>query len=277
MQLGIFAKTFARDSLETNLDAVRDSGFECTQYNLVCAGLPTLPDWIKPELCQRIREALAERSLTMAALSGTFNIIHPDRETLEANFKRLRTLARACRSLGTSTITLCTGTRDGENIWRRHPDNDSPRAWKDMVGSMKRIVDIAEEAEVTVGIEPEVNNVVDSAAKARRLLDELGSPNVKVVMDAANLFHAGQLRHMRDVLDEAFELLGKDIALAHAKDLSHDGDAGQEAAGTGVLDYDHYLKRLRRSGFAGPLIAHGLSESQVTDCVRFLRDKLSDH
>jgi hypothetical protein len=30
---------------------------------------------------------------------------------------------------------------------------------------------------------------------------------------------------MRKVLDEAFELLGSDIALAHAKDLDKDGEA----------------------------------------------------
>ena len=67
MELGIFAKTFARDSLEPILDAVRDSGFTCTQFNLACAGLATLPDTIEPDLCKHIRDAHAERDLTMAA------------------------------------------------------------------------------------------------------------------------------------------------------------------------------------------------------------------
>lgn len=275
MQLGIFAKTFARNTLEANLDAVRESGFACTQYNLVCAGLPTLPDTIAPELCQHIREAHSSRGLTMAAISGTFNIIHPDSESLEAHFQRLRTLALACQSLGTSVITLCTGTCDSENMWRCHPDNNSADAWNRMVSSMKRIVTIAEESGVTVGIEPEVNNVVDSPPKARRLLNELGSPHVKIVMDAANLFHAGQLGHMREVLDEAFDHLGKDIALAHAKDLSHDGDAGNQPAGKGKLDYDYYLQLLRRNGFTGPLVTHGLNEADVPECVSFLQKKLN--
>ena len=34
---------------------------------------------------------------------------------------------------------------------------------------------------------------------------------------------------MREILDETFALLGKDIVLAHAKDLDHDGDAGHLA------------------------------------------------
>ena len=75
-------------------------------------------------------------------------------------------------------------------------------------------------------------------------------------------------------LDEACDLLGADIALAHAKDLSHDGDAGHEAAGTGVLDYDYYLAGLRRCGYDGALVTHSLSEAQVPACVEFLRTKL---
>jgi len=61
---------------------------------------------------------------------------------------------------------------------------------------------------------------------------------------------------MAEILDEAFALLGKDIALAHAKDLDHDGDAGHKAAGEGKLDYARYMALLRSCGFTGPLLLH---------------------
>ncbi len=80
---------------------------------------------------------------------------------------------------------------------------------------------------------------------------------------------------MREILDEAFALLGKDIVLAHAKDLDHDGDAGHLAAGQGKLDYDRYLSLLRTYRFQGPLLLHGLSAAQVPGCVAFLRQKLA--
>jgi sugar phosphate isomerase/epimerase len=115
-----------------------------------------------------------------------------------------------------------------------------------------------------------VNNVVDSAHKARRLIDELGSPALKVVMDPANIFHTGELPRMREMLEEAFSLLGQDIALAHAKDLDHDGDAGHLPAGKGILDYPLYLDLLQRSGFTGALILHGLREEDVAGCVAFV-------
>jgi sugar phosphate isomerase/epimerase len=170
-------------------------------------------------------------------------------------------------------ITLSTGTRDPDNMWRRHPNNDTPEAWRDMIAALREAVQIAEEHAVTLAFEPEISNVIDSAAKGRGLLDEIGSPRLQVVMDAANLFHAGDLPQMHEILEEAFALLGDDIVLAHAKDLSHDGDAGREAAGTGLLDYDLYLSLLRRVGYRGPLILHALAEEQIDSCVAFLRRK----
>lgn len=273
MQIGIFAKTFVRPTLAETLDAVAAHGIRAVQFNMACAGVPSMPDQIAPALAATIRRELADRGIAMAAVSGTFNVIHPDVEQRQAGIRRLRVLAAACHELGTDVITLSTGTRDPENMWRRHPDNDTPEAWRDMVASLREMVQIAEEHAVTLAFEPEVSNVIDSAAKGRRLLDAIGSARLKVVMDGANLFHAGELPRMREILEEAFALLGNDIVLAHAKDLSRDGDAGHEAAGTGLLDYGHYIALLRGAGYRGPLVLHALAEEQVDACVAFLRQK----
>ena len=275
MEIGIFAKTYARPSLADTLDAVLASGLRVVQFNMACAGLPSRPDTIPPERAASIRRELVARDMRMAAVSGTFNVIHPDHAARALGMRRLRTLAAACYAMGTSVITLSTGTRDPQDMWRAHPQNASAAAWQELLDAMRQIAAIGAEFGVTMAFEPEVSNVVDSARKARRLLDELGSPHVKVVMDGANLFHAGELPEMASILDEAFALLGADIALAHAKDLSHDGEAGHEAAGQGLLDYPRYLYLLARSGYAGSLILHGLAEAQVTGCVRFLQAQLA--
>ncbi len=275
VEIGIFAKTFSRPDLESVLDTVQEHGLRWIQFNLSSAGLPTLPDNLDDSTTTRIREALHNRGLHMAAISGTFNMAHPDEAERQNGLARLRVLARHCADMGTRLITLCTGSRDPNNMWRRHPDNDSIQAWADMRDCVEQAVVIAEAHEVTLGIEPEVSNIVDTARKARRLLDEIASPHLKVVMDGANLFHSGQLPHMQQVLDDAFDLLRSDIVLAHAKDLSRDGEAGHEAAGTGLLDYDRYLSLLRQAAYDGPLILHSLSETQVAASVGFLRDKLA--
>ena len=80
---------------------------------------------------------------------------------------------------------------------------------------------------------------------------------------------------MRKILSEAVELLGPDIIIAHAKDLDHDGEAGHLAAGKGLLDYAYYLGLLQQAGFKGPLLLHGLAESEVDESVRFIRANLA--
>jgi sugar phosphate isomerase/epimerase len=274
MQLGILLKTFAGPTLEARLDAVKACGLDCIQLNLECAGLPGMPEIIPAGLAGWIRQETAARGITIASVQATFNMCHPDPEYRRAGLRWLRAVAEACPQWGASKIPLCTGTRDRENMWRRHPDNDSPAAWRDTVACVREAANIAAQTGVVLGFEPEVNNVADSAQNARRLLDEIGSPRLKVTMDPANIFHAGELPRMKEILDEAFALLGKDIVMAHAKDLDHDGDAGHLAAGLGKLDYDHYLSLLHAYAFKGPLLLHGLSEAQVPGCVAFLREKL---
>lgn len=67
---------------------------------------------------------------------------------------------------------------------------------------MREATDIARQANAVLAFEPEMSNVAGSARQARRLLDEIGSPHLKVTIDPANLFHAGELSHMREILDE---------------------------------------------------------------------------
>jgi sugar phosphate isomerase/epimerase len=275
-QIGILlATTFTTGTLEARLDAARACGLACVQMSMACANLPEMPDEIPPELPERIRREAAARGIAIGSMTGTFNMSHPDVEHRRTGLRRLRVLAEACPKMGTTLIHVCTGTRDRNSMWRRHPDNDSPQSWRDMVACMREATDIARQANVVLAFEPEMSNVVDSARKARRLLDEIGSSHLKVTIDPANLFHAGELPRMREILDEAFALVGKDIVLAHAKDLDHDGDAGHKAAGQGVLDYDRYLGLLRTYHFKGPLLLHGLSPEQVPGCLAFLRAKLA--
>ncbi|MBL0159336.1 MAG: sugar phosphate isomerase/epimerase [Bryobacterales bacterium] len=275
-QLGILlATTYTKGTLQERLDSARAAGLACVQISMSCAGLPDMPDQIPAGLPATIRREAAARHLALASLTGTFNMCHPDPEHRRTGLRRLRVLAEACPEMGVSAIHLCTGTRDPQSMWRYHPDNSSPESWRDMAACVREAAAIARQAKVVLAFEPEMSNVVDSARKARRLMDEIGSPHLKVTLDPANLFHKGELPRMSEILDEAFTLIGKDIVLCHAKDLDHDGEAGHKPAGHGLLDYDRYLRLLRQYNFQGPLLLHGLTAEQVPGCLAFLRAKLA--
>jgi sugar phosphate isomerase/epimerase len=268
MRIGIFAKTFAGTDPHTVLGEVAAAGFATTQYNMSCSGLASLPDVVAPEVTDAIRAAAAATGVSIAALSATFNMIHPDAGVRSRGLRQLGVLAQAAAAIGAPLLTLCTGTRDPHDQWRGHPDNGSAAAWRDLVASMEVAIAHAEAAEIDLGIEPEQANVVSSAVAARRLIDELRSPRVKIVLDAANLFEVASLAEQRKVVSTSLELLADRLALAHAKDRL--ADASFATAGTGVLDYAHYIAELKRVGFDGAIVAHGLEAAEAPAVAAFL-------
>lgn len=111
-------------------------------------------------------------------------------------------------------------------------------------------------------------NVVDSAASARRLLDSVGSDRVRIVLDPANLAEGVAPEERRFIIGAAVDLLADRLVMAHAKDRSTDGSFA--TAGTGVIDFPHFVACLRAAGFDGPLIAHGLAEDEAAGVAAYL-------
>ena len=273
MQLGIFAKTFPGNTAAAVLQAVRAAGYRVAQYNMACSGLDAMPDFIPEGVDEAVAAAAHASGVRLAAVSATYNMIHPDPAVRGRGHASLRIIAGASRAMGTGLLTLCTGTRDPDDQWRRHPDNGAPEAWRDLLASMEVALAIADTYDVDLGIEPERANVVDSAARARQLLDELASPRVKIVIDPANLVETEPAQEQRRIIAEAIDGLGDRIIMAHAKDRTTDGRFA--TAGKGVLDYPHYLRQIRAIGFDGPLIAHGLVEAEAAETARFLEREMA--
>ena len=273
MELGIFAKTFPRPTVDGVLDAVVNCGLRCNQFNLSCAGLPTLPDAVELSVVAGISRAFKERGMQMAAISGTFNMIDPDVRRREVDLRRLTHLIEMARPLGTRVVTLCTGTRDPNDMWRAHPENGTPSAWRDLLAALATVVPVAEAAGVVLAVEPEHANVIDSAAKAERLLAELATPALGIIVDAANLLAPDSFGRQQDVLSDAMERLGAHVVLAHAKDI--DRQSAVRTVGEGAVDWNLYLSLLRKAGFEGSLIIHGVEETQAAKSVKFLREQLA--
>lgn len=272
MRPGIFAKTFAVGSLEATLDRVVDSGVGTIQFNLALTGGPSLPADVPAGLAAWVRESAHERGLEIAAVSGTYNMAHPEPRVRRRGLQALAALVAAAPTLGTRVVTLCTGSRDAKDMWRWHPDNASSEAWADMLDAVTSAVAIAEKHDVVLGIEPERGNVVADATSARRLLDQIDSRHLRIVIDPANLICPGELDRQAHTLGEAFELLGAELVLAHAKDLLADGT--MVAAGLGSLDYSRYISLLGRCRYAGAVVLHGLEPDEVARSVAFLTSHL---
>ncbi len=271
MQLGIFAKTFPGTDPASVLHLAKSAGFATVQYNMACSGLGAMPDEIPDSAIAAIRNA--SQSNNICALSATYNMIHPFTDERSKGHRRLGVMAKAASDAGIPMLTLCTGTRNPEDQWSHHAHNNTRGAWRDLLHSMEIAVQYADQHNLLLGIEPELANVVDSARKAKQLIDEIKSPRIKVIFDPANLFERENLGEQRRIISESLNLLSPHIAMAHAKD--RDADGNFVAAGKGVLDYPHFIRELTKSGFNGPLITHGLTAEEAPGVATFLRQHLS--
>ena len=270
-RLGIFAKTFPGITAEAVLSPARDAGYGCVQFNLACCGLPSMPDALPPGIATTIATASAKTGVAIAALSGTYNMIHPDPAVRAQGLCRLELLLGEARAMGTSLVTLCTGTRDPEDQWRHHPDNDTPEAWADLLTEMEKASALSERFGVDLGIEPEHANVVSTAQRAARLLRQVPSPRLRIVLDPANMVEDAGTDQPR-LFAEACDLLGDRIVMAHAKD--RDAAGAVVPAGAGIIDFDAFFAQLARVGFVGPVVTHGLAAHDAATVARFLSQKL---
>ena len=268
MQVGIFAKTFPGTEPAAVLAAVRGAGYATTQFNLACAGLAAMPEAVPAGTVARIGSAAEAARVTLAALSGTYNMAHPDPGVRAEGLRRLAVVIEAAAALGIPLVTLCTGTRHPDDQWAHHPGNADRSAWLDMAAEVGKALVLAERHGVDLGIEPEQANIVTSAADALRLIGELGSRRLRVVLDPANLFERATAAEARAIVAAAVEATAGHVAMAHAKD--RDGAGRFVAAGRGVVDFRDFVARLKAAGFDGPLVAHGLSADEAPAVARDL-------
>ena len=224
----------------------------------------------RTQILRDIRAAADQAGVALAAISGTFNAAHPDPAHRQTYLDRFRHLCAAAQDLQIGIITLSSGSRDPDDMWRWHPDNATAQAWADSRTTLQALATLAEDHGLTLAVEPEHSNVVATADQAIAMLDQVGSPALKIVYDAANLLDpdgydpaAAAAAITRDIA-----ALGPHIALAHAKELI--ADRAPAAPGAGLLPWPLIMQTLHQAGFDGTLVIHGLPETSVPLAVTTL-------
>ena len=143
--------------------------------------------------------------------------------------------------------------------------------------TLAEVSDLARRVGVTVAFE----TGQESSVLLRRTLDDLGSPNLKVNFDPANM-----LLYDKDDPLKAVELLSPDIRSVHVKDANRPptpGVWGEEVPlGLGQTNTAAFVKALKRAGYRGALCIErevGTQEERFRDIehgVQFLRRCLAE-
>ena len=105
---------------------------------------------------------------------------------------------------------------------------------------------IAEEAGVTLIIENEHACYIGTGAETARVLEKIGSPNVRAVWDPGNATMVGE-----KAFPDGYEAIKPFIAHVHIKDVS--ADEQWTTVGEGIIGYREQFRALKRDGYDGYL------------------------
>ena len=262
------AEVLFRKMKERGFEAVQFAFSSIAETEFTPNGQIEIPAVIPSAAIQAVRENAEKYGIPVEVINGTFNMAHPDRDIREEGIRRFEILCRAAKELGAKYISLCSGTRNADHLWSPHPDNDTQEAWNDMLDTVSRCTKIAETYGITLAVESEASNIISTPERARRLMDTVGSPNLKMILDCANLFHAGEA-HKENVcktLEHAFALYGNDIVLAHGKDIREGDGIDFCGTGLGIVDFAYTAALLEQYDFTGNMFLHGIYDEN--DMVR---------
>ncbi len=221
-QFGAFARIWEEDSADALAERFAELELRTMQFNFSALGYPALPD---RELVEHldlagIATSFATRNIHLWGISSTYNMAHPDQAMREENTRHAAAYIAALGPMGADAVTLCTGTRDPDNMWRWHPDNGTESAWSDFRRSIDALLPASVEAGVKLAIEPEPGNVLTGTRQAKRLISELGgdADRIGFILDPANLVGAAPIDRHDAILGEAFQELGTKTLCLHGKD-----------------------------------------------------------
>lgn len=109
------------------------------------------------------------------------------------------------------------------------------------------MVETAEKLGVLLAIEPVWNHIVWNPKVTKRVLTEVASPNLRVILDPVNLLSIENYLERERVINEALGLLGDYVEVVHLKDFKVEGDKLISiASGTGLMDYREIMSYLKK-------------------------------
>jgi len=246
MQLGIRLHDTKKLPLEERIADVRELGFSCGHLALgkVIDEFSTNDEALTPGLAMYIKNVFAKNHVDIAVLGCYLNLANPNEEQLKETVHRYMAHIRFASWLGCGVVGTETGCPN--ETYSYVPECHSEEALQLFIKNLRPIVEYAEKMGVVLAIEPVAVHIVNTPARARRVLDEIDSPNLQIILDPVNLLADWNCERAGEIIDEAIELLGDDVAVVHLKDYKIvDGKLFGYAAGFGEMDYTSLMKWMK--------------------------------
>ena len=244
MNIGIRLHDTVPGTLKERLAFARAQGFSCAHVALSKVlddfSMEEAPEKLTEEYALRVRQEFDESGLECAVLGCYLNLADPDPErrarTQEIYKAHLRFAAKTgARVVGTETYA------NPESVFK--DPGQSEEAFRLFMDSLRPVVRCAEEAGAVLAVEPVWYHIISTPERAVRMLEELPSDNLQIILDAVNLISPEQADRAEDIVRNAVSLLGERVRILHMKDfvITPEGKMDACACGLGSMRYEQLL------------------------------------
>ncbi len=238
MQLGIRFHDTRELPFEERLQEIKRQGFTCTHIALSkVPGFTADTNALNPGYASYLRNAFRRADLDAAVLGCYLNLANPNEEALKKTQEKYYAHLRFASLMGCGLVGTETGAPNETYTYDKEACH-SKEALETFITNLKPVVECAEKFGVILGIEPVYRHIVYDAKRAREVLDRIASPNLQIIFDPVNLLWTDNFDRRDEVIEEAIDILGKDVAMIHLKDCYEEGDKiVSVGCGFGVMDY----------------------------------------
>ena len=245
MNIGIRLHDTEPGTLKERLAFARAQGFSCAHVALSKVlddfAMEDAPEKLTDEYARRVRKEFGESGLECAVLGCYLNLADPNPErrskTQEIYKAHLRFAAKiGARVVGTETYA------NPESAFS-DPAPQSEEAFQLLLDSLKPVIRCAEECGAVLAVEPVWCHIISTPERAVRMLEELPSENLQIILDAVNLIAPEEANRAEDIIRNAISLLGDRVRILHMKDyvITPEGELDACACGLGSMRYEQLL------------------------------------
>lgn len=251
------------------MPTIRGQGFSCCHLALSQSfpEVPCTPSSLTPGYANYLKKAFQAGGIDIAILGNYLNLLHPDEDYLDYAVRMYMAHIRFASLLGCTMVATETGAPNREYAYC--PECRDEKSLSLFIKRLKPIVRCAEQFGVILAVESVARHSMWNPAACRKVLDEIGSPNLQLIFDPVNLLDISNVDHCSELFQEYFELVGEEIAAVHLKDYRHTPD-GKElitigvGAGLGEMDYSQVMGYLKKNK---PHIFATLEDSTPSDAA----------
>lgn len=269
LRLGVRGHDMEEAPFEEWVANIKRKGFCCTQLALKKAirDFNVNNEALTPGMAMYMRQVFAENKVDVAVLGCYLNLADPNQERLKKTIDTYKANIRFAAMLGCGMVGTETGAVNEE--YKYEPANHTEEALEIFIKNCREVVKYAESMGVILAIEPVYNHIVYDCKRARRVLDEINSPNLQIIFDPVNVISVDNYKEQDAILEEAFTLLKDDIIAIHSKDfVIEDNKVISKITGEGILNNDLLMKLVKKNK---PLI-HILLEGTKPENVEFAKE-----